>query len=260
MNDPAPLSFEAIVNFRDLGGYPAADGATVRHGVVYRSGHLSSASAADLEALSALGLRLVVDFRGKSDIATEGPDRLPDGVEHLNLPMFDRSGPDDIRSVIERRDPDEHARFFGDGRSEAMCRQGAISVAIDQRSGYSAMLTRFAAGDVPAVLHCSAGKDRAGWGAAVVLFTLGVDTEVVRDDYLRSNEHRRAHNEAAAAALTASGIDPDLVRPLFEVRPAYFDGAVAAVVDRWGSVDGYLTDGLGVTADQRDALRTHCLV
>ena len=252
-------TFDAIHNFRDLGGYPAADGASVRPGVVYRSGHLAAATDADIERLAGLGIRLVVDLRGAGDIDLEGSDRLPDGVDDLNLPMFDRAGPDDIRSVLVRADPDEHERVFGEGRSEAMCRQGAIGIAVGQAEGFAAMLGRFASGDVPAVLHCSAGKDRAGWGAALVLFALGVDVDTVRHDYLLSNERRRALNEATSAALVARGIDPALVQPLFEVRPAYFDGAVEAVTEQWGSIEVYLREHLHLDDAGRDALRSHCL-
>ena len=253
------MQFEGIVNFRDLGGYDTVGGAQVRSRTIFRSGHLGEATDADVARIDELGVRLVVDFRADGDIAVDGPDRLPDGVEHLSLPMFDRVGPDDIRSVISRRDPDEYERFFGEGRSEAMCISGAVSIATGQREAYGTMLARFAAGDVPAVLHCSAGKDRAGWGAAVVLFALGVDVETVRHDYLLSNEHRRELNESTAAALAQIGIDAELVRPLFEVRAAYFDAALGAAVDGWGSIDGYLAEGLGLHDARRDALRARCL-
>ena len=109
---------QSIRNFRSLGGQTTAEGGRVRSGLVYRSGHLAEASDSDVEALVELGIRTVFDFRNQGDLAVEGPNRLPDGVEQVSLPMADSANPSGIRDrTIASFSAEELEERFGNGKA-----------------------------------------------------------------------------------------------------------------------------------------------
>src|SRR4051812_2896111 len=119
------IKFEQVSNFREVGGVTTRDGRRVRTGRIYRSGHLGNATDADLAALAELGLRGVIDFRGPLDIASDGEDRPPDGVERISLPMFDPATTDDIRKVLATANPEHIHEHFGDGKAFELMKTGA---------------------------------------------------------------------------------------------------------------------------------------
>src|SRR5438309_1094176 len=116
------MQLERVLNFRDLGGFHTNDGRRVRTGRIYRSGQLARATDNDLDTLTGLGIRLVIDFRGPGDVAAEGEDRLPAGAEHVQLPMFDPSGQNDLRTLMASGDTDVLIERFGDGRAFELMR------------------------------------------------------------------------------------------------------------------------------------------
>jgi protein-tyrosine phosphatase len=95
------------------------------------------------------------------------------------------------------------------------------------------------------VIHCSAGKDRTGWGASLMLLALGVPEQTVVEHYLESNVHRRS--SARLAELERAGIDLSILQPFFEVREEYKRAALDALEARWGGIEGYVRDGLQIT-------------
>lgn len=250
-----------ITNFRDVGGASTKDGRQVRTGVLFRSGHLADASDDDLRRLAHLGIRTVIDLRGPTDIASEGRDRLPDGARLVSIPMFERDGPD-IRAVFESGDQVAFEELFGDGRAlELMVAGAAEMVTSPARCQEFALLLESVAADgaTPSVIHCSAGKDRTGWAASLILTALGVDRGFVEAHYLESNDHRREENRARLDVLRRAGIDPTWIEPLLGVHVECVDASLGAVDEHWGGIDGYLYDGLGVSEDLVDRLRRHLL-
>ncbi len=121
----------------------------------------------------------------------------------------------------------------------------------------------------PTNVHCSAGKDRAGWASALVLRTLGVPEETVMEDYLLSNEYLAEYNAERLAQVRTlvAGIngvpeeDVDLtdLEALLTVRAEYLQAAFDAVDEQYGSFDAYLTEGLGLTEAEIDAFRDSLL-
>jgi protein-tyrosine phosphatase len=255
---PFAHEFEQIANFRDLGGHTTRDGRRVRHGRLFRSGHLGHSTDGDLEGLAALGLRRVFDFRTAQDIEADGADRLPRGAQHVQLPMPDPAKGEDIRSMIQSHAGDELQRIFGDGGAEQLMLRAAESIVVDRRAPYAEFLTELASQDtLPALFHCSAGKDRAGWAGTIVLLALGVDEDQVIEQYLLSNRELERIRDRLA-----SGVRPEwseLLSPLLEVRRVYIEAAFSAMTAEWGSFDGYLHDGLGIDETQRHQLCDHLL-
>jgi len=253
------IRLEGQGNFRDLGGYRTADGHTVRWGMIYRSGQLSKLSDADLARLKALNIRTVVDLRSTSEVETRGKDRLPEGVRGVSIPIDPGSLP--------KEDP--AAGSADSGRTDLML-QMTRSIMIHRTDVYGALVRELAvAGNRPLVYHCTAGKDRAGIGTAVILSLLGVPWDTVRKDYLLSNFYRREENEKELKTIREGiaqkqGIPPDQVdmtgyEGMFFVKPEYLDAAHDAVIKQYGSMEAYVQKGLGIPEDTIKKLRSDLL-
>ena len=243
---------DTISNFRELGGLAAADG-PIATGRLFRSGHLAAMSEDDAARFADHGIRTIVDLRSDGDIDAEGADRVPDGVAHHHVPIFDDAGRgDDLRAVIMRGDLDELRELMGDGRGHQIARDGAANFVADQdrmASFADAMAIVTDPDNWPLLWHCSAGKDRAGWVGTSVLLAVGAPTDVVVDHYLQSNEAR------GTLSLFREGEVKDLIRPFLIVHEDYVRAQLAVVEDQWGGVSGLFHDGYGLTAGEVDRFR-----
>jgi protein-tyrosine phosphatase len=255
---PPKHRFERVANFRDLGGHTTRDGRRLKAGRLFRSGHLGHASEADLSTLGSFGLRRVFDFRTSADIDSDGADRLPPGAQSVRLPMPDPGQGRDIRALIQESGADALEAHFGDGKAERMMRESAAGLVRERREPYGVFLRGLAESDgLPALFHCSAGKDRAGWAGSVALLTIGVSEDEVVEQYLLSNratgeiaERLRGREREAWA---------DVLRPLLEVRREYIESSFDAVRAEWGNFESYLERGLGISESERDAIRKNLL-
>jgi protein-tyrosine phosphatase len=250
-----------VTNFRDIGGCPTQDGRHVREGVVFRSGHLSNMDDADRSLLESLGVRTVIDFRTSVDIATDGGATLPPSAQRVHAPMGNPAkAPTDLRRLLDNGDPNALSRYLGDGQAIDIMNTAVEALVLEQQEGYAKMLHALAEpAGTPAVIHCSAGKDRTGWGASLLLLIAGVADDVIVDHYLESNTHRTAENAASLAAVP-TGIDPEWMRPFFEVRAEYAETGLRTMRAHWPDVDRYVVDGLGVHASVLATLRERLLV
>lgn len=255
---PSPLAFEKVANFRDMGGHTTHDGRRVAYGRLLRSGHLGHATDADVALLERFGLRRVFDFRTASDIELEGPDRLTSGAESVLLPMPDPAKGADIRAMMENAGPDDMDRLFGGGKAEKMMIESAAGLVRERREPYALFLKALARADhVPALFHCSAGKDRAGWAGSVVLLSLDVPRDQVIEQYLLSN--RAGEEIIERSKQQGNAWWHEALAPLIGVREAYIQASFDAVDSDWGDFDTYLSQGLGITAEEREALRANLL-
>jgi protein-tyrosine phosphatase len=256
------LRLRGALNARDLGGLVGADGRRVRAGALVRAPALGRLTDEDLPVLAGLGLVEVIDLRHASEIELAPPDRLPAGLTVTHLPVF--AADDDVfmfvaAVMLGQQLPD--SPHVGDPAAAMTGVYRWLVTSTPARTGFAQAVRRVAAaGGRPVLFHCSAGKDRTGWLAAVLLTALGVDRDTVTADYLRTNEDGRAATDKIIAALVAKrGVDPAAVRPVLEVAPEYLDAAFDEVKREYGGFDGYLRDGLGLDATLRDGLRAALL-
>ncbi|MBV2363602.1 tyrosine-protein phosphatase [Streptomonospora nanhaiensis] len=259
MTNQARVVLPTAPNFRDLGGYTTHDGARVRPGVAYRSDALHRLSDDDLRALGGLGVRQVVDLRTEFE-RQSNPDRVPDGAEYTSLDVQgDHSTGADLVAVLS--DPARARTVFADGGAERFMHDvNRILVSgADARAGYAELLRRVAAGPGATVFHCSAGKDRTGWGAALLLTLLGVPRETVFADYLASNGRLAHLQESFRAAVEGAGVDLELVWPMVECRTSYLETAFTEVEKVYGSFGAYAAEGLGLAPGDLAALRERML-
>jgi protein-tyrosine phosphatase len=256
--DPHVIVTPAVPNLRDLGGRATADGGTVARGVAFCSAELASDDVPSDPTLAALNIRTVLDLRTAGE-RTSRPDRLPDGARGVVL--------DVLASV-----PEAGAVQVGDavrapgGLASALA---GVDVAGRMRNTYRGLVVSASAlaayrGLVEAVLdpagppvlfHCTAGKDRTGWGATVLLLAAGVDEAGATEEFLAVNPAVHATFAPMLAQVEAAGGDPTVLGPLLEVRPEYLAAAFDAMHERFGSFDGYLADGLGLSPIQAETLR-----
>jgi protein-tyrosine phosphatase len=260
MQRHVPLSGQP--NFRDLGGYEASDGRTVKWGLVFRSGELSQLSEADVEKLGALGIRSVVDLRSPQEVSARGDGRLPRGATLFPMPIASSDMFAKLIPMFLKGD-------FSEVPTDLLDRVNRMLVR-DFTEPYSGLLRTLSdPGNRPLVFHCTQGKDRAGFGAAMVLSALGVPWETVVEDYLLSNHFRKEENEKMLGmirAFAASRGGPEgeeialsRVEGLMYVKEQSLQAAHREIVERHGSVAGFLTEGLGFSAEALARLRDELL-
>jgi protein-tyrosine phosphatase len=241
----APLV--GATNFRDLGGYETADGRTVKWRQLYRSNSLAALTDEDLEHVAGLNIRLICDLR-RDEESIEAPTRLPatNAPTILQLPI----GP-------QRKDSKLYEYLWSGDATEAQMRdvmQGIYrEFAIKFAPQYAEFMRRVARADqLPLLFHCAAGKDRTGFAAALILETLGVPRETILEDYALTNDYLHRSISDKFPNLKS----PELFHTMMAANPDYLLASFEAVDEAFGSFDGYLTDGLGVTAQTREDLRT----
>jgi protein-tyrosine phosphatase len=243
------------LNFRDLGGYPATDGRTVKWNHLYRSGTTHAMTSEDLEFVLARGIRCACDLRSNSERARH-PSRLR-GIADLEYWFHDSDRPpgDLSRLVKEPNARPERTR-------ELM-----VSLYRDLpykfRDTYRALFVKLAEGRMPLVFNCTAGKDRTGVAAALVLTALGVERAVVLEDYLLTEQFFEQccllHTLPGPDTLPFRGIAREVWEPMMRTDAAYLDAMFDQLAAAYGSTDNYLSRELGLDAVLIDRLREQLL-
>ncbi|MBV7457091.1 tyrosine-protein phosphatase [Acidovorax sp. sif1233] len=240
------LPLAGATNFRDLGGYAGHGGRTVKWRRIFRSDHLAGLTAQDRALLAELGVARAVDFRGQAESAAYAY-ALP-GISYHPLAIE----PTVVQRALELQRT---------GRQ--LTAQDAVALMQDTYRGFVhdnahrfAELFRLLLDEgsaTPLVFHCTAGKDRTGFAAALILLALGVPREVVMQDYLLTNTlYRRPEGLASHA--------PDeVLAVLWRVQEEFLNAALHMVDTEFQGVDAYLGDVLGVSAAARQALAVRYL-
>ena len=260
------LPLEGGRNFRDLGGYPASGGRTVKWGRVFRSGMMANLTGADYDYLSAMGIRVVCDFRSSTERASE-PTRWqatpPIEYRTWDSAEDDGTGGLGLGALLSQpgATPEQVAATMTDNYP---------NIAEEHKEKYREVFHRLAAGELPLAFNCSAGKDRAGTAAALILSALGVPREIVVQDYALSE--RLVDYEAALVGDDAPREDPDrapsgllagrpteLIRPLLRSDPAYIRSTFAYLDETYGGVMGYIRTELEIDDTELAGMRAALL-
>ena len=236
---PFVVPLTGTSNFRDLGGYTTTDGKRVRRGMVFRSAALGGLTAADQSVVAGLGLRTVCDFRGRRE--REGaPTQVP-GTAIVPLPIEPSVGAS-LRDLLHTKEASGEAL-------QTVLEQAYRAYALTCTMQYRAMLDRVLAGGTPLLFHCTAGKDRTGFGAALLLTALGVPWEQVVADFEATNQLWRRDT------LPGAGLPLVIRESLLRADPALLAAAFDAVRSEYGAVDRYLEHAIGLGRERLAQLR-----
>ena len=252
------LPLQQGVNLRDAGGYHTRHGQMVRWGKLYRSGSISRLTQADQAYVQRLGVRLVCDLRSMGERKKQ-PDKLPvypELIEHP-LPMESVDRWERLRGAF--------AIFFRKGQIDNFLLDGYRRVLIDGNAHIIGEIFRRLAdpAQLPAMLHCTAGKDRTGLVAALLLLTLGVPEETVLADYTLSNlfyDHFHVDIAADLKQVAPWGMSLDGLQDLLLVKAKTLQGALDHIQQKYGSLDSYLRDAAGVSDKTIAELRANWLI
>lgn len=227
-----------IDNFRDVAGtttaYSTVDGGTLRGGVFYRSNALTP-TGSDLAVLNSLNISNVFDLRTPAEVAAT-PDTLPTGASYTNINIIGTASsasfmPTSAAAAVSMMQ-DMNRSFVTDG---------------GVRSRFAQLFRDLASSEDAALFHCTAGKDRTGWTAAVLQTLAGVDSATVMSDYLATNTYTAARVSATLAQLNKlSPAAAAIYAPLLGVEASYLQAGLDQVTASYGSMDNYLKEGLGL--------------
>lgn len=243
------LELEGGRNFRDLGGYDTRDGRQVKRRVLYRSGSMAGLTPAALEQLAELDIKAIIDLR-------TGLERTAEPNPWCDRPYYwcrdyERSFAELARLMESGIPSPEVARL-------AML-AGFRELPFEQADSYTVLFQRIAAGHTPMVFHCTAGKDRTGAAAAILLDVLGVAREIIMEDFALTDhavDLRRAFQPGPDAKLDFFGsIAPEVVATILSAQPGYIAACLEAIDERCGSTEQYLQDHLAMSSDGIATLR-----
>lgn len=248
------IELEGAANFRDFGGYQTADGRYVKTGLLFRSDGLFALTDRDIQKLRDMGLKTIVDYRTPDELAPY-PDREIPGARYLNLdPMAQAAA-----LAAAGKGPDVWTLDAYSARQMMMGMNEQLVIHQPSIRVYSAML-RLAMdpGSLPMVQHCQAGKDRTGYGAALILLLLGVPRETVMEDYLLTNFFTRQRVAGILQEVRDQGGDEDKVQAtgcLCTVRPEYLGRALDILFTRYGTAENYVKTAMGFSDGDIHRLR-----
>ncbi|MCL4319535.1 MAG: tyrosine-protein phosphatase [Firmicutes bacterium] len=244
------LPLEGGFNFRDLGGYPSQNGQTVRWGKLYRSGRLSQLTQWDQVYIQQLRIHTICDLRTAVESEKDRtPPDLAKEIRHLSLNLSQNHGTHDNQGTYDEVDQAlvlslvrDNYRAFTESREA-------------YREFFHLLLTPDPA---PILFHCTAGKDRTGVTAALLLWALGVSWDVIVQDFEISNQFTKQLFQL----ITTTG-DEDPSHPLWPMARAYpenLEAAIAAIVAEYGNLDRFFVKGLELEPGWKETLQEKYLI
>jgi protein-tyrosine phosphatase len=236
------IALEGAVNFRDLGGYVTGDGMRTRWRVLFRADGLGELTGPDLEVLRALGIRTVIDLRSGDELERGRFDVDAHPVAFHHFPF--------IEELPDAEEFDRQPGLLGTQYLE-MVRDAGAQIA-------AALEVLAAPGALPAVFHCTAGKDRTGVLSAIVLSLLGVDEATVVADYALSGEAMQRLRAKLIVKYPEGRETIENIDEVFSADPAQMELLLDHLRDRYGSVGAYIA-GLGAGPAVVEGLRAGLL-
>lgn len=258
----AEIPLEGTVNFRELGGYRAADGRRVRYGLLYRGGNLDALqSMADRQVLRSWGLHAILDLRSEGECAKH-PDPVVPGADYHRMcamRMADGTEMDFSSTGIERLAQEKAAFEKAAGHPvhdyewfSSLYRQMPFG-----NPAYRLLFRLLEEQRAPLLFHCTCGKDRTGIAAMLILLALGVSREEAMRDYMLTNIYRHQIIEHSLQGKSAE--ERRLQLPVEGVDETMGGGAIDEILLRYGSYEAYYEAEYGLNRQRLAALRNFYL-
>lgn len=246
MDQSRIFKFQGVHNFREIGGLAAIGTKKIRRGILFRSDELSGLTATDLKKLDQLKIKLIIDLRTPAERKTN-PDRLPAGsdIRIVNRPIY--NGDRDLSQfqfmkllIVNGNRFDFEAFVKGHYHSFAFKRTAEIKEILNLISEEK---------NLPALIHCSAGKDRTGLIAAIIQLLAGARQEEVIEDYLVSNHLLAERSQMITNSIRFMSfyrISTERIKPLLEARREYLENVLNLIYNKYGSIENYLLEACGM--------------
>ena len=254
------IPFHKLNNTRDLGGMPTADGRRIRSGKLFRSGQLYEADEYDRQKLEEM-LDLVVDLRTKTE-RSEKPDPDLAGVEFCFLPALDSFAPGVTRDDQSMQESMQRFLADPDNARKYMCGiyAGFVETETAARPFRDFIRLLLTEHDKGIMWHCTAGKDRAGFASVIVEEILGVQREEIFADYMATNiwldkEMQFLYGMVQQHLGNISPKTEQAMQYLFTAQSAFLSASYAKAEELFGGMEGYITESLGITEDEKERLK-----
>lgn len=218
-------------NFRDMGGFKTIDGKNLKWGKLFRSNEMKLLTDSDMDYLSSIPLTSIVDFRSENE-ANKAPDRIPSSVLYTYSYFINPTILNGIDSLF----------YLPESYLDSLMIDMSLSLVMDQESierykNFFSLLQNEE--NIPLIFHCTAGKDRTGIAAALILYTLGVDENTIMEDYLASNIYLADSYEEKLAEF------PNAF-PFLGVKQEFLQAVIQQLKDDYNTVENYLEEVLEV--------------
>ena len=262
------VPLEGLVNFRDLGGIKTTDGKTVKWGMLYRTANLGgqtdhgadvptvigAATPNDITYIQSLGLKTIIDLRTDED-RQEYPETTWEGIDVVNIDVWGKDGnklamayasPEIIKALGNHDYAPENVKAM------ITCYYKYFVKGDAPKAAAKAFMDFMVSNNNPVVWHCTAGKDRTGLTAAILLYALGVPEDAIQQEFLLTND---------AYVKLFPGVPIDMVEAYYGVdgSGSYLDTTFSIMKADYGSIDNYLTIVCGLTPENKAALKAKYL-
>lgn len=242
---------QGVSNFRDLGGYIGKDGRKVKWGMLYRSAELSELTEWDMRDMEALGIRTICDLRDEDEILTMPTPAFP-AISNVRVPLIPANSGPVVRQAYDLEDVAKSAQKALFGQPDQLLvhlNQAMVQSTAAIKTIFELLLQE---DGTPFLFHCTAGKDRTGLIAALILITLGVPRDTIMEDYLLTNQYLDTVKIAAKSKAKMEGqgeVPKEVMKAVMEARPEYLNAALDDILNQYGDVEHYLIQAVGLTEE-----------
>ena len=246
------LGIEKKRNLRDLGGYKTQNGKHVKKGYFFRSSRLMDFDQAELKILNSLNIKKIYDLRSKEEVK-DSPDPTLKGAEYIHSSAAARADGTEVNfSPAALIAENVYSKECNDEFTHKVYGNLPFSYA------YKRMFEDIVAGNVPILFHCSAGKDRTGIAAILILLALGVDEETAMYDYMLTNEYRKEYIESFKKDFPLTKLDGELAGMLLAYEGVTYtnaDYSLKRIKEKYENYDEYFEKEYNLDKDALQRLR-----
>lgn len=244
------FAIKKVNNFRTVGNIRNTEGKTLKEGKLYRSGHLHTLKNNSFKELERLGIKEIIDLRNKKEIADK-PDHFPENMVYKNYSAFEDQGD----QLSQAKKLVLKGKVNGSDANKRML-DFYKDYVTENPEIIKKIITEILESDQPILYHCTAGKDRTGIITALILTILKFDKETIYNDYLLSNNFRKKLvqkrlNLADRLHFIYPNMDIKVLEKLSWIESDYLDAAFDEINKKYGSMDIYIQQVLGISENKR---------